>query len=570
MLKTVCRLRTPYRIRCLLAIIGTRVMTEATEVLEGARKAYEGHDWSGARAGFKEVKSQRDLSLDDLEALADCAWWLGDVDDAMALYEETYRLYLHGEEPQKAAMSAMGLAVSLFLRGDMSMGSGWMSRAQRLLAGAPESEVNGYMMYLDLEGSLAEADYERVVETAKEVRRIGERFSDPNLIVPSICFEGRALIAMGKVAEGMPLLDEAMVGVVSGELIPDWAGNVYCHLMAACYELADIRRANEFVTATEKWLETLPEAVLFRGVCRVHRSQILQLQGSWDRSESEALRVCEDLATIHASAAAEGHYQVGEVRRLRGDLDGAEQAYARAHGLGRDPQPGLAMLRLSQGRRDEAQASIGAALIAEASNRLARARLLSAQVQICIASRDIKTARGACEELEAIATEFGSSGLKASLLHAQAILSHAEESPDAALPLLREACRTWNELGAPYDAACIRLLLFDTYRALGDEDAAGRELEAATAVFDRLGASTPASRDGASGKGSLPAGLTEREGEVLALVASGRSNRQVAETLVVSEKTVARHMSNIFAKLGVTSRTEAAAFAFRHDMAPRE
>jgi DNA-binding NarL/FixJ family response regulator len=341
--------------------------------------------------------------------------------------------------------------------------------------------------------------------------------------------------------------------------------------VAAFSELADVRRAAAWTEATSRWLAGLPPAVLFTGICRVHRSQVLQRRGAWSQAEREAALVCRDLADLHVAGAAEGHYQLGELRRLRGDLAGAEDAYRHAHELGRDPQPGLALLRLAQGRAATAAASIRAALTAVVHDRLARAQLCAAQVEIALAAGDPDSAATACEELTGTASTYGSSGLEAAALQARGAVLLAGGRPEAALPTLRAACRRWTELDAPYDAARVRLLLAGAYRALGDADAALRELDAAGAVFERLGATPDADRAAPlRGRPALPAGLTAREAEVLALVAAGRTNREIAQLLVLSHKTVARHLSNIFAKLEVTSRTQAAAYAFEHGLATPE
>jgi DNA-binding CsgD family transcriptional regulator len=370
------------------------------------------------------------------------------------------------------------------------------------------------------------------------------------------------------VPEGLALLDESMVTVLSEELTPEWAGNIYCHLMAACHELGDIRRAAEWTEAMTRWVEGLPAAVLFTGICRVHRSQVLQTKGAWEGAEREAVLVCEQLEGISVGTVAEGHYQLGEIRRLRGDLAGAEGAYRRAHQLGRDPQPGLALLRLAQGRVDTASASIRAALAAEPDNRLARARLCCAQAEIALAAGDLDMARSSRDELERIASSYGSSGLKAMALAVRGAVALAEGPPEAALPILRAACRRWQDLDAPYDAARVGLSLSLAYHALGDAESAAREQDAAGAVFERLGAALDA-RKAASlrNRTALPDGLTGREAEVLALVATGRTNGEIAASLFISEKTVARHLSNIFTKLGLSSRTAAAAYAFEHDLA---
>lgn len=542
-------------------------MEDPTELLEAARQAYEGRDWIAARAGFNRARKHIELGAEDFAALGDAAWWVGEVDEALSAFESAYRLYLQGNQSRQAAVNAIGLAVSLFLRGQVQLGSGWMSRAQRLLRDEPECAEHGYLVFLELEVALEQGDLDAVVERAHLARDMGRRFNDPNLVAVGTVFEGRALVKGGHMRAGSALLDEVMVAVLSDELIPDWAGNIYCHLMAAWHELVDTRRAAEWVAATQKWLDTMPAAVLFTGICRVHRSQVLTVTGNWEQAEREALRVCEDLAHIHVVGAAEGHYQVGEMQRLRGDLEGAEAAYKRAHERGRDPQPGLALLLLAKGRSDAASASIQAALVAENHDRLKRARLCAAQVEIALAAGSIEAARNACEELEETASLFGTSGLEAMALTSRGAVALAEGAPEAALPVLRAGCGRWRESSADYNAARVCVLLAQAYAELGDVDARERELDSAAAVFDRLGADRDV-RMVAALRDVKPhrRGLTRREVEVLGLVASGRSNRQVASALSLSEKTVARHISNIFVKLNVSSRTEAAAYAFEHGL----
>jgi DNA-binding NarL/FixJ family response regulator len=544
-------------------------MDDVSFVLESARRAYGRHDWATARADFDAARREIELSAEDLSALGDCAWWLGDIDAALAAFEGSYRLHLQGRQTRQAATSAVGLAVSLFLRGDTELGSGWMNRAQRLLRNQPEGAEHGYLLYLDLESALAAGDLDGVIAKGSYLRDMGERYGDANLAASGVLFEGRAFVRQGRLKEGMALLDEAMVAVLSDRLVPEWAGNIYCHLMAVFHELVDIRRAAEWVDATARWLDGLPSAVLFAGICRVHRSQVLHITGRWEQAEREAVRVCEELAQVHVSGASEGFYQVGEIRRLRGELGAAEQSYERAHEGGRDPQPGLALLRLAQGRPDSASASIHAALVAEGENRLARAPLCAAEVEIALATRSLDTARRACEELESTAAVYRTSGLEAMAAHARGALALDEGAADSALSILRDACRRWRELGADYNASKVCVLLARAYEAVGDADAASRELEAAASAFDRLGAVLDARVVAALRRQEhAPGGLSDREVEVLALVAIGRSNREVAKALFISQKTVARHLSNIFTKLGVSRRTEAAAYAFEHRLAP--
>lgn len=549
-------------------------MSDRDDVLGAAREAYRHRRWDEARAGFAQV-AVAELAADDALALADSAWWLGRVDESIEAGATAYRRHLSAGEHQGAAWAAVNVAVNHLLRGEELDGSGWMGRAMELVAEAPECAAAAYLRYYtQVEAAIGaheDGDAEAVViAAAHAVAEDGVRLSDPGLVAAGILGEGRVLVRQGRVAEGMILLDRAMLIVLDGDVSPDLAGNLYCHMIAACHELAHIQRAAHWTTALERWLATLPAAVVFTGICRVHRSQILQACGDWDRAERVARRVCADLEAVMVSTAAEGHYQLGEINRLRGRLADAEREYAWAHRLGRDPQPGVALLRLSQGRVSAAAAAVRAALLAQDGDRLVRARLCAAQVDIALAAGDTATARAAAAELTETAAAFASPGLTADAGRAMGAVLLAEGDAVRALSLLREACRRCVELGAPHECALTRVVLADCYTALGDVEAAKRELDAADATFAELGAVTAraavAARRGSTARG----GLTGRELGVLVCLATGRSNREIAATLVISEKTVARHLSNIFTKLGVTSRTAAAAYAFEHGLLPGE
>jgi len=315
-----------------------------------------------------------------------------------------------------------------------------------------------------------------------------------------------------------------------------------------------MRRAHEWTLATTRWCEPLPLTSLYPGICRVHRAQVLQTRGSWAQAEQEALEACRDMAGVDVFAVADAYYEIAEVRRLRGDLAAAERTYLDAHRHGRDPQPGLALVRLAQGRVDAAAAAVSAALADRTGSRLDRAPLLSAQVEIALAAGETALADTAADELFATAETFQSAGLRGEAYRCRGAVRLAQDLPVEAMGTLRLGLNTWHELDAPYEAARTRMLLAGAYRALGDAEAAGREEHAARATFDRLGVVVA--------REDRPSGLTHREVEVVRLVAAGKSNRAIAEELVLSEKTVARHVSNIFVKTGVTSRSAVTAFAY--------
>lgn len=539
-----------------------------TAGLDAAREAFEQHRWDDARTAFIQLRDGgAALTAADLQMLGDAEWWLGLMDDCLGTAAQTYQAFLDAGDPRRASMATVDLAVVHLLRGQVEPAMGWLARGQRLLAGLPPGPEHGYFLQLEAESALDEGDLARGWALVARVRELGTSHDDRNLIAAATVLEGRLHVKAGAPREGMALLDAAMVAATSGELSPVWSGNVYCHLMSACHELGDIRRAGIWTKVASDWCDQMSAAVMFTGICRVHRAQVLQTRGDWDRSAAEAHSACEELIGVHVAAVGEASYQVGEIHRLRGEFAEAERAYDRAHGFGRDPQPGVALLRAAQGRIDAAAASLRVAL-AGAGGPLLRARLLAAQVEVATAAGDVATATTASAELDAIADTFGSSGLVASALQHRGTARLAAGSPEEALGPLRDACTRWIEVEAPYESARTRVSIALACRALGDDETSARELGAAIGTFTALGAIPDA--DAAA---SLLAGghgaLSPRETEVVGLVARGLTNRQIAGELTLSEKTVARHLSNIFAKLGVSSRTAAAAYAFEHGLAHR-
>lgn len=530
----------------------------AMEQRDRARSAFAGRDWEAAYAAFK---ASAELDAADLDALGECAHWLGRPEEVIDCCTEAYRRHVEQGAGGSAALSAFMLAIYYRIRGEPAHADGWVARAQRVLATAEEGPEHGYSLYLQT-AALMGTDLPGAIAGARRMQELGQRFGDDTLCALGVFFEGRALIKQARVAEGLALLDEAMVAALSDQLRPMWTGAIYCGLLDACHELVDLRRATEWTEATTRWCSPLPVASLYPGICRVHRAEIMHIRGESEQAEAEALAACEDMADIDVFVVADGWYEVGEIRRRRGDLAGAEEAYTRAHEVGRDPQPGMALLRLAQGRTDAASASIAAALLAAGDNQLGRAPLLAADVEIALGAGDIPRARAAADELTQIADAFDSRGLSAIAFRCAGMVALAESQAVRALAALRVAYARWQELDAPYDAARVRVLLGDAYEALDDPDAAARERAAARACFDRLGVPAPPGVAGAVRATAAASPLSPRETEVLRLVATGRTNRQIADALYLSEKTVARHISNIFVKLSVSSRSAATAYAF--------
>jgi DNA-binding NarL/FixJ family response regulator len=518
---------------------------------EQAAKAAGLRDWQAAYDAYAAVV---DRTPADTEGLGEAAWWLGRMDESILLYTAAYRFHLDGGDLPGAARTAFLLAIHTRLVGEAAQSVGWLARSQRVLESLPEGVEHGYVLYLQIAALSGSGDLDGALASAQRMQDLGRRFSDPTLVALGVYFQGRQLIKQAKVREGLALLDEAMLAALSDELGPLWTGAIYCGLMDACNELRDMRRAFEWTEATRRWCEPLPLASIYPGVCRVHRAQVMQTRGDWQEAEEEALGACRDMVGVDVFAVADAHYEVGEVRRLRGDLAGAEQAYTRAHEFGRDPQPGLAMLRLAQGRIDAATKAIAATLAPGTGSRLERAPLLAAQCSIALAAGDVALAEASAKEVAETAATFDSVGLGAEGNRCNGSVLLAQGRPVEAMASLRMAFNTWQQLDAPYDVARTRLLLADAYQALGDADAASRERSAAGACFARLG--VVASREG------MPNGLTVREVEVVRLIASGKSNQAIADDLVLSRKTIARHVSNIFTKVGATSRSGVTAFAY--------
>jgi DNA-binding NarL/FixJ family response regulator len=532
-------------------------VAESTENLTRARQAYAAHNWVNAAAGFDAVAADR-LAADDLAAYADAVWWLGRIEDNLRLAAAAYEAFLADSRPAEAARTATVLGIFHMARGDEPQAAGWLGLASRLTEDLPESTAHGYLLnFTVVEASLMTGQPAEAVDAARRVQDLGRRLDAPDLVAVGLNGEGRALIRSGHLVDGLAVLDEAMVTVLDGRLAPFLSGTLYCHTIAACHEIADVRRMARWTDLAERWLSTFPPAVFFGGLCGVHRAQLLLLRGDWAEAEHRALRIVMDLDANRIDYAAEAWYVVAEARRLRGDPR-AIDAYDQAHARGRDPQPGRALLRLQEGDSAGAVASVRAAVAAAGSDPLRRAPICAAAVEIAVAAGHLDYAAVAASELVATAATYSTSGLEAMAAAARGAVLLAEDRVEEALPVLRDACRRWHELGAAYDAASVRVRLAETYRALGDDASAAAEVAQAETTFERLGAYRPVPES--------PGGLTRREREVLVLVADGRANREIGEQLFISDRTVARHLTNIFHKIGATSRTQAARYAIDHGL----
>ncbi|HEX6700184.1 MAG TPA: response regulator transcription factor [Gaiellaceae bacterium] len=542
----------------------------AERALEQGRGAYASGDWQHAFDALGRADRERPLAPEDLELVARSAYMLGLDDEYRGALERAYHAYRDAADALHAARCAWWIGHNLMFLGQSAPARGWFARGQRLLEREDRDSVErGYLLIPTLLERSGQGDFAAAHATAAEIAEIGERFRDQDLVALALMEQGHALVRQGRTEEGLRLVDETMVAVTAGELSPVVAGIVYCNTIAFCRDVYELRRAREWTEALTRWCEQQPDMVAHKGLCLVHRAEIMTLGGAWRDALEEARRVAEQFTQGVLNQRALGHaaYRQAEVYRLQGRFDEAEVAYREASRFGREPQPGLALMRLAQGRGNAAAAAIRRA-VSEAQLPLRRVALLPACVEILIATGEVVEARAACDELGEIARRQGSEALIALAAHAEGAVALAEGDARSALPSLRRAWQTWQELDAPYDAGRARVLVAQACAALGDADTATLELDAARDTFFRLGAAPDlAWLDSLTRKrGRSDHGLTERELEVLRLIARGRSNREIASALVISERTVARHVQNIFAKLRVSSRASASVFAAEHDL----
>jgi DNA-binding CsgD family transcriptional regulator len=549
--------------------MGDEARMASTDALERGRADYGRRAWLDAFTALSEADRSNPLDPPDLELLAHAAMLIRHDDGAVQNLERAHAGYLAAADVSGAARCAIMIGLEFMNLGEAARANGWFSRAGRLLEQSGDDCVElGYLLVPDVLAHLGSpGGLESAVSVAADVARIGERYGDLNLTTFAVLAKGRARIKQGRIDDGITLLDEAMVAIVAGELSsPVFTGLIYCSVIDACQEVFDFRRAREWTEALSAWCAAQPQLVDFTGLCLVHRAECLQQHGAWPEAIDEARRAGERFAPGELAAGA-AHYRQAEIHRLYGNHAEAQEAYRLASERGWQPQPGLALLSLAGGRTEAAVAAIRR-MLGETTEPLARARFLPACVEILLAAGDLGEARTASTELTRIATGYRSGALTAMAATARGAVDLAAGDATAALIALREASRSWQDLDSPYEVARVRTLLGLACRALGDHDSAELELAAARSGFARLGAIPDLDRLGELGAGRTdrPGGLTPRELQVLRLIADGRSNKAIAAELVLSERTVDRHVSSILAKLGVPSRTAATAYAFAHQL----
>jgi DNA-binding CsgD family transcriptional regulator len=537
--------------------------------LDRARECYRTRAWTDAYQAFSRAEQLAPLTARDLELLATCAYLVGRDAEYLKALERAHLAHLEEGEVLRGARCAFWIGLRLAFRGEIGQATGWFGRAQRLLEReGPEAVERGYLLVPVAEEHLDAGDCDAAYTAAETAAGVGERSRDTDLVAIARHQQGRARLQQRRLDEGLSLLDETMVLVIAGRLSPVVTGLMYCSVVDNCQRVYALGRAREWTAALAAWCDEQPEMVAFSGICRVHRAEILQLRGAWPGAIAEARRARERALAVDPRVAAAASYQLGELHRLQGEFAAAEDAYREANQGGLEAQPGFALLRLAQGRADTAGAAIRRALKGT-SEPCQRTRLLAAGVEILITEGDLEEAQSVCRELEALARDFNTGALNALAAQARGALELALGNAEGALHSLRLAIDTWRQVEAPYLVATVRVSLGVAYRALGDDEGGDLEIEAAKTAFARMGA-VPDLRRVEQIRRREPAaqthGLTGRELEVLRLVASGLTNKAIAAQLFVSERTVDRHVSNIYSKLGVSSRAAATASAYENKL----
>jgi DNA-binding CsgD family transcriptional regulator len=536
--------------------------------LERGREHYRLGAWSDAYEAFSVADRANSLAPGDLELLATSAYLVGRDAEYLKALERAHLLYLESDEIPHAARCVFWVGFHMALRGDIGQATGWFGRAERLVKRQATACVGqGYLLLPVVEKQLDAGDFEAAYGVAGRAADFGERFGDDELVTMARHQQGRALLAQGRFEEGLALLDEVMVTVLEGQLSPIVTGLMYCSVISSCTQVYALKRASEWTSALARWCDTQPEMVAFTGPCLVHRAEILELSGAWGPAMREAQRARET-PTISRQIVGAALCRLGDLHRLKGEFAAAEEAYRAASQAGCDPQPGLAMLRLAQGRPDVALVTIRSALKVTVEG-WQRTKLLPSHVEILLANGEVEEARKTSSEIEAQAKALGSGVLAAMAEQAYGAVELAEGNAEAALLSLRRAAEGWQPIEAPYVVAKIRVLMGQAYRDLGDCEGSALELDAARMAFERLGALPDVARVDAITRPGLSEqghGLTARELQVLRLITAGNTNKAIAAQLFVSDRTIDRHVSNMFCKLQVSSRAAATAYAYEHKL----
>ena len=525
------------------------------ELLVVARAAHQRRDWSVSYDAFLRASEVVPLSTDDLDALAFAAWRLGHVKESSRVAERVFG-QLARTDPTAAAMKANELALAWLVRGDVNIGQGWMSRSRRLLAGAPEGPAHAYLSYLDAAVAAVLGDMDALAERVKALRDLARRLDVAAITALGLIAEAVEAILQARTADAYASIDEAMLALVADQVPIEWAGDIYCMVLHHCHKLADLPRLRAWTQSMEQWCD-LSGSLPYGGVCEVHRLQVQVSTDDYRTLEDRLQSASRALEDVNAWAAAEGFYQLGEVRRLLGDLDGAMTAFGKARTLGMDPQPGEALLRCRLGQTQAAWTDLRVALSGQ--DRLGRMRMLRAAVEIALARDGLDEAEQHCRELEGGAEAFGTPGFRGWAAHARGAVLVRRGDFAAALSSLESALREYRIQKSRYETAEVYEWMALAHKGLGEHEAAAADVATAESIYTQLAVEP----SGSCGRGT-PGGLTRRELEVLRAIAGGLTNRQVAQQIFISEKTVGRHLANIYAKLDVSSRTAAVTWAYQN------
>jgi DNA-binding CsgD family transcriptional regulator/tetratricopeptide (TPR) repeat protein len=534
--------------------------------IEQGREAAARRAWGRAFHAFAKADRAGRLGAEDLERLGVAAYMLGRNDDHLECMKRAHRAHQDAHDAARAARCAFWAGINLAMRGQATHAAGWFGRARRLAERGPkDSAEHGYLLVPSLLQRAGEHDWRGVAEVARKMERIAERHGEMDLYALAAHERGHALVRLGRVEAGLRLMDEAMVCAMADELSPVVTGLVYCSAIAYCQDILQLGRAQAWTQALSGWCEQQPDMVAHTGQCLIHRAEVMQLRGDWRMALREAQKAKAQFAKAMSSAVAgQAWYREGELHRLQGRIEQAEAAYRESGRRGYEPQPGLALLRLVQGKTAAAASAIRRVL-SETSDPMRRARLLAAAIEIHLAVASSDDAGAACGELEQLARGRRSAFLDALAAHSRGALELARGNARTALAALRRACEAWRQLDVPYEAARARVLVAKACRALGDAEGAALELDAARRAFSALRATPDLAGVDALARRVEPGHrLTARELEVLRHVAAGSPNKVIARNLTLSSRTVDRHVSNIFDKLGVSSRSAATAFAYRN------
>ncbi len=527
------------------------------DLLLAARGAYLRRDWLTSYESFARASELAPLATDDLDALATAAWRLGQCKESVRYPEQVFK-QLSRSDPAAAAMKAVDVALAWLTRGDLNVGQGWMNRARRLLEGGPESPTTGYLAYLDAFIATCVGDTDALQRQVTTLREMSARLDTPAMTSLCLVVEAIAAIGEARMADAFGLIDEAMLTVLADEIPIEWAGDIYCLVLHHCNRVADLPRMRAWTQSMERWCEDFA-ALVYGGVCEIHRLQLLTATEDYRLIEDQLFVASRKLEDINTFVAAEGFYELGEIRRLRGDVEGAFAAYSSARSLGVDPQPGEALLQCRQGDSAAAWTALQASLAWQ--DQVGRMHLLRAAVEVALVRDSVDDAETHCRELETGADAFGTPGFKAWAAHARgAVLVHRGEYGPA-LDALQAALREYRTQQCRYETAEVYELMAIAHKAFGDTDLAAAHAATAHSVYSQLGVETQR----ASAR-PVQGGLTKREIEILTRIASGATNKEVADQIFISEKTVGRHLANIYAKLGVSSRTAAVTWAYANNV----